>query len=73
MQRILTNWNKEVSDLRARYPWLLFFSVPKMLLLHKLMSSSSQDEVKKVVHEVSFLIAEGRGNLEKKVEVSFRF
>lgn len=70
MQHTLTKWNKKVSELRACFPWLLYFSIPKMMLLYKLIHSPFPS--KKVVHEVSFLVTEGKGNLKKKVEVSIR-
>ena len=66
MQDKLTTWYKDVSKLRARYPWLLYFGVPKILLLYKAMKSSSMEEI---VHEVSFLVIEGKECMIKKVEV----
>ena len=53
MQGMIVEWKKEVSDLQNHYTWLLYFSVPKLLLLHSLINSSSEDEI---VDEVSFLV-----------------
>lgn len=72
MQFVVTEWSQEVSDLRARYTWLLFFSVPKMLLLHKLMHSPplEGEKIDNVFHEVSFLVANKRENLRSNLQVS---
>lgn len=66
-------WIKRVTKLRASYPWLLYFSVPKMLLLYdKMMAESSfPEKAKQVVYEVCFLVAQGREKLEEKVEASY--
>ena len=66
VQDILTTWNMDVSELRAHHPWLLYFSVSKILLLHEVIKISS---IEKIVHEVNFLVIESRECLEKKVEV----
>ena len=55
MQDTVALWKLEVSELRARYPWLLYISTPKMLLLHKQINSSSPD-IDAITHEVSFII-----------------
>lgn len=57
-QLLITEWNGKVSNLRAKYTWLLYFSVPKMMLLYDLIHSSCQGEERtdEIVHEVSFLM-----------------
>lgn len=55
MQLLLATWSQEVARLRTRYGWLLYFSVPKMLHLHRLISTSGLHDVDMIVHEVSFL------------------
>jgi hypothetical protein len=78
MQLLVTRWNHEVSDLRARYTWLLYFSVPKMLRLYHLIHSPREEmevKVKMIVHEVSFLVKsqpEERTELAEGVEVRGR-
>lgn len=74
-QLSITEWSKEVSHLRTQYTWLLYFSVPKMLLLYWLIRSSCQGEkmLDEIVHEVSFLMInqpEEREKLSKAVLVS---
>jgi hypothetical protein len=63
----ITNWNKEVSEMRAEYMWLLYFSVPKMMLLYNLIRSSCQGDERtdKIVHEVSFLMSSGWEELRR--------
>ena len=53
----ITMWNSEISDLRAEYTWLLYFSVPKIMLLYDLIRSSCEGvkRTDEIVHEVSFL------------------
>ena len=57
MQLLLASWSQEVANLRSRYSWLLYFSVPKMLRLYRLISASERHDahVDMIVHEVSFL------------------
>ena len=53
----LEGWRKSVTELRSQYDWLLFFSIPKILRLHNLLSNRTgeQDELDKIVCEISFL------------------
>lgn len=70
-QLTVSNWTREVTKLRSDYPWLLFFSIPRMLQLYKLINSHER-EVDKIVHEVSFLAAnqpKGREKLWNSVQV----
>ena len=68
VQLIVNEWNDEVSRLQDQNSWLLYFSVPKMLLLYELIQSP-QKQINAIVNEISFLPVE-RGNLVKEVEVS---
>ena len=47
-------WSDKVSQLRREYSWLLFFSVPKLLLLHSLVDEM-QPDLAAIVAEISFL------------------
>lgn len=69
-QLLITEWNHEVSELQARYTWLLYFSVPKMLLLYHLICSSGieGENVDKIVHEVSILMINEPTEREKLME-----
>lgn len=55
VQNAVEEWEQEVSELRSQYAWLLYFSIPKMLLLFKLLKSRSQS-IDAIVHEVSFIV-----------------
>ena len=55
---ILKTWTHEVERLRHEFSWLLFFGVPKLLRLFRLLSEEQEDSqlhLKRVVHEISFL------------------
>ena len=49
---LIKEWTDEVSELRSRYNWLLFFSIPKILNVYKMVCSKNVDAI---FHEVSFL------------------
>ena len=72
---ILTTWTHEVANLRKEFSWLLFFSVPKLLRLYRLLSKEQENmgvHLKRIVHEISFLCknnAEARKRMKTKVEV----
>ena len=51
-EKMLTNWMQRVAELRSQYDWLLFFSVPKLLLVYHLLQ---EENVEAIVHEISFL------------------
>lgn len=51
-EKMLTNWMQRVAELRSQYDWLLFFSVPKLLLVYHLLQEGN---VEGIVHEISFL------------------
>ena len=55
MQAEVEEWKQNMLQLQAHFPWLLYFSVPKILLLHQLLSHH-QIDLDKIIHEVSFLI-----------------
>ena len=70
----LEHWRKRVVELRSRYPWLLFFSIPKILGLYKLLSTRDSDSkhLDKIVCEISFLCPNDqnkRSDLKKEVKV----
>ena len=63
---------QRVTDLRSQYSWLLFFSVPKLLVLYHLLRKETPD-LEAIVHEISFLCCNEQGALEsvrEMVEVS---
>ena len=81
-EQILTAWSKQVAELHSIYDWLLFFSVPKLLLLHQLLIEGEKagplaEEERarwqaEVVREVSFLCentSDAREQLMKRVKV----
>ena len=77
MTHELTLWTKTVTDLRNQYEWLLFFSVPKLLLVYQLIQGWNEEEregcLDQLVREISFLInneAMTRETLRKKIEVN---
>ena len=43
-----------MTELRHQYEWLLFFSVPKLLLLYHLLKEEKPN-LEAIVHEISFL------------------
>ena len=67
----LTAWASGVTKLRSQYQWLLFFSVPKQLLLYQLIQQCEEEEeegegqgegqgeqcVDLLVREVMFLVS----------------
>jgi hypothetical protein len=75
MEIILTTWTHEVANLRKEFSWLLFFSVPKLLRLYRLLSEEQENmdvHLKRIVHEISFLCvnnAEARRRMNIKVQV----
>ena len=72
---ILTTWTHEVANLRKEFRWLLFFSVPKLLRLYRLLSEEQENmnvHLKRIVHEISFLCvnnADARKRMNVKVQV----
>ena len=72
---ILTMWTHKVANLRKEFSWLLFFSLPKLLRLYRLLSEEQENmdvHLKRIVHEISFLCvnnAEVRKRMKTKVQV----
>lgn len=51
---MLSKWREEVSQLRIQYEQLLFFSIPKLLHLFR-MITAEKPEINAIVQEVGFL------------------
>lgn len=71
-QQVLNKWTQEISELRNRYPWLLYFSIPKVFRLFHLICSSDAQKEDKIVHQVSYLainLPAGRKKLKDSVKV----
>ena len=69
---MLTTWADRVDELRNQYDWLLFFSMPKLLLLYDLLQAESPN-LEAIVHEISFLCSNQQPsweNVQKLVKVS---
>ena len=70
----LTRWTQQVAALRSHYDWLLFFSVPKLLTLYKLLAVDDVfHNLDAIVHEISFLShndEDTRAAVRAHVEVS---
>ena len=71
-QLVVTKWTQQMAELHDNYPWLLFFSIPRMLQLYWLIHSKER-QVDKIFREVSFLIinqpAQSTITLEKSAGV----
>ena len=73
----LTNWANRVTKLRSQHQWLLFFSVPKQLLLYQLIQEWDEENVEGcldlLVKEVMFLVTNDsitRQGLREDIQVS---
>ena len=67
-----TTWVNRVDELRNQYKWLMFFSIPKMLLLYNLLIAKDPN-LKAIVHEISFLCCNDQAvwqSVQVAVEVS---
>lgn len=66
-------WAKSVTKLRSQNEWLLFFSVPKQLLLYQLIQECNEEElVYLLLKEVMFLVSndpETREQLSEDIKV----
>ncbi len=75
-QQQVTAWTRQVSDLCNQFPWLLYFSVPKMLRLYGFLTSPDlhgDDKVDRLLHEISFLAITNTAetqNLRRGIQVS---
>lgn len=70
IQGDVIKWAQRVAELRDQYPWLLYFSIPRILRLYQLICSN---EVDKIIHDVSFLTDNkpaDRKRLKKTIKVS---
>ena len=77
MEEQLRTWAVRVTKLRSQHHWLLFFSVPKQLLLYQLIQRCeeeiSEECVELMVSEVMFLVAndpDTREELKDDIEVT---
>ena len=71
-ERLVQKWSENVSQLRREYSWLLFFSVPKLLLLYSLVDEQ-EPNLAAIVAEISFLFENSvkvRENLTTVLKVS---
>lgn len=73
----VTSWTQTVTRLRSQYEWLLFFSVPKLLLMYQLMQEWSEGKkegcLDQLVREIMFLVTNDsltRETLCQNIEVS---
>ena len=74
LEEKLTEWRQKLKHLRTDYDKLLFFYIPKMLRMFKMLHSGSslQENVPQLVQEVSFLFdstAETREHLTASLQV----
>lgn len=72
MRALLSKWKQQVAQLREQYNQLLFFSVPKLLILHDLLTSC-ESYTKQIAKEVGFLFgnsSEVHLRLKDAIEVS---
>ena len=73
----LTSWIHNVSQLQSRYHWLLYFNMPKLLQLYKLLHNpvdmDRKERSQKILHEISFLVNSSteRENLLDLVKVIY--
>jgi len=70
----LRTWMQRVTELRSQYNWLLFFRVPKLLLLYHLLIVE-HPYVEAIVHEISFLFSHDQDawkSARKMVEVRWK-
>ena len=70
----LESWKKLLTELRSKYGWLLFFSIPKILRLYTLVSvcEGRHEQLDEIVAEISFLCQNdeaSRQNLKQRVKV----
>ena len=69
-QQLVNTWTLEVTNLRDRYSWLLYLSVPKMLRVYELVTGTAPDlqgeeVVDRLLHEVSFLAVTNSAEIQK--------
>ena len=76
-ESLLTSWTRRVTKLRSQNQWLLFFSVPKQLLLYQLIQQFAKEGGEEIadqlVREVMFLVVNdptAREELKESILVS---
>ena len=76
-EQLLRTWATRVTKLRSQHQWLLFFSVPKQLLLYQLIQQCEEENMEEcvelMVREVMFLVANDpitREDLSNDIEVN---
>ena len=65
---LLTEWIQHVAALRNKYDWLLFFKVPKLLLLYHLLTAKDPN-LEAIMHEISFLCSNKQEAWERTLEM----
>ena len=65
---MLTTWSQSVDELRSQYDWLLFFSMPKLLLLYRLLHADGPN-MGAIVQEISFLYSNAQASWESTCEI----
>ena len=74
MEREVKDWNTEVCFLHKQHKWLLFLTVPKVIILSDQLTSSTCD-AQRIVKEISFMFLNSkdvRSKLQDVVQVSIR-
>ena len=73
MKDTLEEWTKELNSLRKEHIWLVFFSMPKLLLLSKVLTILFQDErdFEEIVQEVSFLFCSDL-DMQESIEMAVK-
>lgn len=70
---VLKMWITEVEQLHNSNKWLLFFRIPKLTVLYKVLTSESCD-ITRIHQEIGFLFqrdVNSRQELNKALQVSF--
>ena len=65
---MLTTWLQCVDELRNHYDWLLFFSMPKLLLLYRLLRADGPN-MEAIVQEINFLYSNPQASWESTCEI----
>ena len=69
---VLETWREEVASLHRCNKWLLFFRVPKLMVLYKVLTADNPS-VSSIIQEVGFLFkrdAHTSANFKDAVEVN---
>ena len=69
-EQLIQQWSEKVSQLQKEYSWLLFFSVPKLLLLYSLVDVQ-EPNIPAIVVEISFLF-ENTSEVREKVTTALK-